>query len=332
MKAKPKIGITSTVPIEIILAAGLEPVDLNNVFIGSDSPLAMVALAEDRGFPGNSCAWIKGMYGAANVHGVKRVLGVTRGDCTNSEKLLEIWRHDGLKTDRFAFPDEPDEAALASELERLARALGPSLAEAEKKRLELLPLRRSLEELDRMTWQDGLVSGAENHLWLVGSSDFGGNPERFHRRLIEFMEEAKTRTPRRPAPRLGYLGVPPIAPDLYEFIEGLGAGVVFNEVQRQFSMPGDRGGLAAQYAAYTYPYDTAGRVRDIKREIEKRNLAGLVHYAQTFCPRRLESILLEEILPAPVITIEADKPGPLEARTKTRLEAFIEGLKARHRS
>ena len=28
-----KIGITTTVPIEVLLAAGYQPVDLNNVFI-----------------------------------------------------------------------------------------------------------------------------------------------------------------------------------------------------------------------------------------------------------------------------------------------------------
>jgi len=29
------IGITTTVPIEILMAAGYKPVDLNNLFIGS---------------------------------------------------------------------------------------------------------------------------------------------------------------------------------------------------------------------------------------------------------------------------------------------------------
>jgi hypothetical protein len=30
------IGITATVPVEVILAAGFKPVDLNNLFITSD--------------------------------------------------------------------------------------------------------------------------------------------------------------------------------------------------------------------------------------------------------------------------------------------------------
>ena len=30
-----KIGITTTVPVEILIAAGLKPVDLNNIFITS---------------------------------------------------------------------------------------------------------------------------------------------------------------------------------------------------------------------------------------------------------------------------------------------------------
>ena len=33
-----KIGITTTVPIEILLAAGYQPVDLNNIFVADSNP------------------------------------------------------------------------------------------------------------------------------------------------------------------------------------------------------------------------------------------------------------------------------------------------------
>ncbi len=56
------IGLTSTIPVEIVLAAGLKPVDLNNVFINADRPEKLIAQAESAGFSHNICAWIKGIY------------------------------------------------------------------------------------------------------------------------------------------------------------------------------------------------------------------------------------------------------------------------------
>ncbi|RLB69432.1 MAG: 2-hydroxyacyl-CoA dehydratase, partial [Deltaproteobacteria bacterium] len=33
-----KIGITSTIPVEVVLAAGHTPCDLNNIFISASDP------------------------------------------------------------------------------------------------------------------------------------------------------------------------------------------------------------------------------------------------------------------------------------------------------
>jgi benzoyl-CoA reductase/2-hydroxyglutaryl-CoA dehydratase subunit BcrC/BadD/HgdB len=41
-----KIGITTTVTIEILLAAGYQPVDLNNVFITDPNPERLITIAE----------------------------------------------------------------------------------------------------------------------------------------------------------------------------------------------------------------------------------------------------------------------------------------------
>ncbi len=57
-----KVGITTTVPIEVIYAANMVPVDLNNLFIKSDEPQKLIEEAELRGYPRNICAWIKGIY------------------------------------------------------------------------------------------------------------------------------------------------------------------------------------------------------------------------------------------------------------------------------
>ncbi|MCK9226089.1 MAG: 2-hydroxyacyl-CoA dehydratase, partial [Candidatus Muirbacterium halophilum] len=58
------IGITTTVPSEILYAANFIPVDLNNIFIANENPDKFVEKAEIIGFPGNSCAWIKGIFSA----------------------------------------------------------------------------------------------------------------------------------------------------------------------------------------------------------------------------------------------------------------------------
>jgi len=333
------IGITATVPAEVLLAAGAVPLDLNNVFIGSADPSALVAQAEKRSFPINCCAWIKGIYAAARSLGLRRVIGVAQGDCSNTHALMEVLESEGVEVIEFNYPYPKDAAALAEEINRLCARLGTTREAAEAKRRELVPLRRALAEIDRLTWQDGRASGEENHRWLVGSSDFGGDPEAYLRDAVAFIEEAGRRQPAAERHRLGYVGIPPIRSGLYEFLESLGARVVFNEFQRQFSMPqvarGDPGGSAAasppsdlvgEYLAYTYPYGIAGRIADIRAAVRKRRLDGLVHYVQSFCFRHIQDRLLREALGVPMLTLEFDRPGPLDGQSRTRIEAFVERL------
>ena len=97
-------------------------------------------------------------------------------------------------------------------------------------------MRESLALIDRMTWEERLVTGEENHLWQLCASDMEGDYEQYGKRAKAFIEEARQRAPLRGIP-VGYVGVPPINPDLYAFVEGFGCRVVYNEVQRQFSLP-----------------------------------------------------------------------------------------------
>jgi benzoyl-CoA reductase/2-hydroxyglutaryl-CoA dehydratase subunit BcrC/BadD/HgdB len=122
------------------------------------------------------------------------------------------------------------------------------------------------------------------------------------------------------------MGVPPIFTDFYPFIESKNARVIYNETQRQFAMPDPGENLLEQYRNYTYPYDIFYRINDIKREAEKRNLRGIIHYVQSFCFRQIEDIILRKMIDLPVLTLEGDLPGPLDGRTKTRIESFIESL------
>ena len=322
-----EVGITTTVPVEVILAAGLRPVDLNNRFITHPERDRFIAQAEARGFPANLCAWVKGIYGAALESGIREVIGVTRGDCSSTEKLLEVFRLEGVRTVPFAFPADRSQKAMDGEIRALMRHYGVGKGEVEKTRKRLHSIRRKLSLLDGLTWKDNRVSGHENHLWLVSASDFNSDPDGFEGELSDFLEDARARKPSAEKIRLGYLGVPAIFDDLYQAIENMGARVVFNEVQRQFAMLNDSGTLSDQYLRYTYPYDVLYRVRDIRREIKRRNIRAVIHYAQTFCHRQIESIVFRERLGVPALLLEGDRPGPLDARARTRLEAFLEMLK-----
>jgi len=323
------VGLTATVPVEVLLAAGLVPLDLNNVFITSADSQALAAEAEQRGFPRNSCAWIKGIYSTARRLGLRRVIGVAQGDCSNTHALMEVLASEGVEVIDFNYPFPKDAAALGAALDGLARRLGTMREAAERRRERLLAVRASLAEIDRLTWQEDRVGGEENHLWLIGSSDFGGDPDACGRAAAAFLAEARVRPPQRARHRLGYIGIPPICSGLYAFLESLGARVVFNEFQRQFSMPGRPRDLLEQYLAYTYPYDVHGRIADIREAVRVRRLDGLVHYVQSFCFRHIQDRLLREALEVPILTLEFDRPGPLDGQGRTRLEAFVEMLEAR---
>jgi len=323
------IGLTATVPVEVLLAAGARPLDLNNVFITSEAPTDLVHEAEHRGFPLNCCAWIKGIYATARRLNLVRVIGVAQGDCSNTHALMEVLRAEGVEVLDFNYPYPKDRTALASRIDALAERLGTTRQAAEAERQRLAPLRRTLADIDRLTWEANTVTGEENHLWLLGSTDFGGDPDGYAARAEALADEARRRPPLAERHRLGYLGIPPICDGLYGFLESLGARVVFNEFQRQFSMPPGSKDLVDQYARYTYPYGVDGRLADIRRAVAERRLDGLVHYVQSFCFRHIQDRLLREGVDVPVLTLEFDRPGPLDGQSRTRLEAFVEMLDAR---
>jgi benzoyl-CoA reductase/2-hydroxyglutaryl-CoA dehydratase subunit BcrC/BadD/HgdB len=328
------IGITATVPVEVILAAGAVPVDLNNVFVTAESPAALVAEAEHRGFPMNCCAWIKGIYATARRLALRRVIGVAQGDCSNTHALMEIFASEGVEVLDFNFPYPKSAETLRDAIGDLADQVATTLEAAEEVRGRLAPVRRVLAEIDRLTWRRDRATGEENHLWLVGSSDFGGDPEAYRLKAEALVAEARGRAPFGERHRIGYIGIPPICGGLYGFLESRGARVVFNEFQRQFSMPADAADppatdLVEQYLAYTYPYGIEGRIADITRAVRERRLDGLVHYVQSFCFRHIQDRLLREAAGVPILTLEFDRPGPLDGRSRTRLEAFIEMLDAR---
>jgi len=323
-----RVGITATVPIEVLYAAGRRPLDLNNVFIEGPSG-DDIHVAESAGFPVNCCAWIKGLYGAARPLGIREVVGVAQGDCSNTHALMEIWADERLRIYDFEYPYPPSPSDLDAELQRFCVAWGTSRRRAEEVKRELDEVRAVLRRIDDLTWQTGQVSGQENHLWLIGASDFGGDPPAYGRRARDFAAEAARRPPRDSRLRLGFLGIPPICQGLYELLEAARAPVVFNEFQRQFAMLPESHSLSEQYLQYTYPYGVAPRIADIRQEVSRRRIDGLIHYVQSFCFRHIQDRLIRQAAGVPVLTLEYDRPGPLDGRSRTRLEAFLEMLDLR---
>lgn len=333
-----KIGLTTTVPVEVIYAAGDTPVDLNNIFITSSEAMRRVEEAELAGFPRNVCGWIKGLYSTA-LHNpeIERIVAVTQGDCSNTHALMETWEVEGIEIIPFAFPYDRDPDMLRLQMDKLIGALGTTWegVNLQKKRLD--QVRALAWEIDRLTWEENRVSGFENHLYLVSCSDFNGDPEGFAREMEGFIQTVREREPLSEGVRsglrgkgreirLGFIGVPPIFPELYNFLEEHGARVVFNEVQRQFAMPFETDDVVEQYRLYTYPYKVFQRIDDISREAERRQLDGIIHYTQSFCYRQIEDLIIRKKLDYPILTLEGENPTGLDARSKMRIESFLSML------
>jgi benzoyl-CoA reductase/2-hydroxyglutaryl-CoA dehydratase subunit BcrC/BadD/HgdB len=323
-----KVGITTTIPIEVVYAAGCVPVDLNNIFITHENPYNLIEEAELAGYPRNICAWIKGIYSIVVKSGdINRVIAVTQGDCSNTHALMETLKMEGVKIIPFAYPFDRDRDMLRLQVEKLIQAFGVNGEKVNKIKKRLDRIRDIVKEIDELTWQENRVSGFDNHLWQVCCSDFNGNPKLFGEQAKEFLAKAKKEPVIDIPVRLGYIGVPPIMTDIYDYLESRGARVVFNEVQRQFAMPFNTTDLIEQYALYTYPYDIFWRLEDISRELERRNIHGIIHYAQSFCYRQIQDLIIRKKLKIPVLTVEGDRPLHLDARTKMRIDAFVEMLK-----
>ncbi len=322
------VGFTTSIPVEVLLAAGKRPVDLNNAFISGPEAHTFVHEAERRGFPSTCCAWMRGIYGVLTTLDIDEVIAVVRGDCSQTQALMEVLQMEGTSVYPFAYPYDRSPQAIGLEIGKLREHFSVREEDVEEAKGNLDRIRRKLNRLDVLTWRDGLVSGAENHRFLVAASDMKGDPWAFEREVDAFLDEARERVPHSGGEeiRLGYLGVPPIWQDLYEKLERPGVRIVFNEIQRQFSMPYLAPSIEEQYLLFTYPYEVFFRLEDIQRESVRRGLDGFIHYAQTFCFRQIEDKILRHYLSKPVLTLEGDRPEPLDARTETRIEAFLEML------
>jgi benzoyl-CoA reductase/2-hydroxyglutaryl-CoA dehydratase subunit BcrC/BadD/HgdB len=323
-----KIGLTTTVPVEVLIAAGYTPVDINNIFITDENYFEYIDIAEKDGFPKSICSWIKGIYGVCISKDIREIVGVVEGDCSNTRALLEVLTHKGIKVFPFSYPHSHAMADVEKEIREFMALFGVDPGDVEKVRASVSPLRQLAKRIDELTYKENKATGFENHLYQVSMSDFNGGPKAFEKELEQVIEGITVRKPENRKIRLGYVGVPPMTGDLYTFVEGLDAGIVYNEVQREFSFP--RAAKAAdifeQYFDYTYPYDIGFRIEEIQKQVELRKIDAIIHYTHAFCYRAIEDIVLRERLGVPVLNIEGDRLNRLDARTKLRLEAFVDML------
>lgn len=323
-----KIGLTTTVPVEVIYAAGCIPVDMNNIFITHQNPHNLIEEAELAGYPRNLCSWIKGIYSTVVENkDINKIIAVTQGDCSNTHALMETLHMEGTQIIPFAYPYDRDRDMLRLQIEKLMTAFQVDWDKVREAKKSLDQIRQLVWQLDELTWKENKVNGFTNHLWQVSCSDFNSNPEVFTRDVEAVLQKAEAGPVLTEKVRLGYIGVPPIVTDLYDYLETKGARVVYNEIQRQFTMPFDTQDIVEQYALYTYPYDIFWRLEDISREVKRRKLDGIIHYAQSFCYRQIQDIIIRRKIDVPVLTIEGDRPIHLDARTKMRIDSFVEMLK-----
>ena len=227
-----RVGLTTTIPVEVVLAAGLIPVDLNNLFIADPLALARVSQAEAAGFPRTLCAWIKGIYAALLAHPeIRAVIAACQGDCSNTQALGEILAAEGIEVIHFKFPYPRDREQLAREISALTARLGADPEAVARVQARLAPLRRQLRRLDRLTWETGQVHGQENFQWLISSSDFASDLTAYEQGLTAFLQEAEQRpVAANGRVRLGFAGIPPILTDLWPYLEELGAAVVLPRI------------------------------------------------------------------------------------------------------
>ncbi len=324
-----KIGITTTIPVEIIFAANKIPVDLNNIFISHSAPEQLINQAEQNGFPRTTCCWIKGLYSTAINEGINKIVAVMEGDCSNTHSLSEIWNDKGIEIIPFSYPYNKDYKILKNNIEKLMSYFHVDFHKVGKTKKKIDKIRKKLKIIDCLTYEENLVTGFENHIFLVSASDFQSNIYLFEKKIDDFLQQIKNRKPFNESVRLGLIGVPPIITNLYEEIERFGARIVFNEVQRQFAMIDEYSDIVEQYLAYTYPYSVFDRIKDVEKEIELRNIDGIIHYVQAFCHRNIQDSIFKKYLKVPVLTLEGDRPGDLDERNRIRIESFIDMILAK---
>ncbi len=326
-----KVAFTTTIPQEYIWASGAVPVDLNNLFI-TINPKGFIKSGEKHGVPRNTCSWIKGLMGtvAEYKEQLDAVIAVTEGDCSNNHGLINLYKYffPELKVISFAYPADRDGNKLQYELDKLGDLFGVSYSQAMEAKEKLDRIRKRLSILDNLYFEKNNLSATDFQKLMVASSDFGSDLTAYSNRVDAFIKEAEQLETVTDKVMIGYVGVPTIISDLFEYLEDdLGVKVAYFEVENDFAMLKNSNDIIKEYQNFNYPYDLGSRIIEIDKQVKRRKLKGIIHYVQSFCHRQLDDVIIRNSLDVPVLTIEGDAPGELDMRTKIRIECFVERLK-----
>jgi predicted CoA-substrate-specific enzyme activase len=348
---KNRIGLFSTIPVEIIFAAGAVPVDVNNLFVTHVNPGRLLEIAHEHGFPNTVCAWTRGLFGAVMEEGISQVVVVPHGDCSMNLAMADRLEAAGVRVYRFHYPLEALDpvSALREEISRLAKELGTDLKAARRIFDEFRPLRQTLRDLDHGLWTADNVPAEQVRVAQLSATDFLGDAEVFKQRLTSVGSTIDHRPsysalPTSPAGlrrtsratkdkstinhplRVALFGVPGLLSDLVPYLEELGARVVLFETEHAFAMLSDGDSLEEQYSpqGYSYPYGIEVRLKRFLELCRQRSVDRVVYYQQAFCHHNLETRrVLAALAPLPVLALEGDVPGMLTQRDRLRLETFV---------
>jgi len=306
-----KIAITALVPPELIYACEDEPFDVNNVIPWSKK------------YPRNKlCAWTAIWQEMLTKREIKidYLIVVAGGDCHNALVDGQKVAMSGIPTHFFFYPFDGSSKYLESQLLKLCDFLG-GIKSPEKQR-EIRELKESGLQIDKKRAQ-GKLSSSDAFRLLISFSDLNGDLDKF-RETISSVKETDIEMNN----RIALIGVPPIYHDFHDVAQSLGLHVVFDELPYEFIRHSgtDIHEIARDYCNYTFARPLDFRNKFLKKELQKRNVDGVVHYTQFACHHMLEDDIMRSNLDYPMLTIQGDLPGNTPEQIKLRLEAFREAL------
>ena len=79
---------------------------------------------------------------------------------------------------------------------------------------------------------------------------------------------------------------------------------------------------------YNRFFATSHELSSGEKAIMEREIKGIIHYVQSFCYRQLADLIMRRLIHIPILTLEGEHPSSLDARSRIRIEAFMEMLGA----
>jgi benzoyl-CoA reductase/2-hydroxyglutaryl-CoA dehydratase subunit BcrC/BadD/HgdB len=346
------------VPEEIVLAA-------DGICVGLCAGAEVGSTEAERFIPRNTCALIKAFMGfklaglCPYVELADLIVGETT--CDGKKKAYEIFNDITKKVYVMELPDmksEEDRKLWLTEVRRFR----DKIEEISGKNITMEGLknaasvvngkRKALQRLSRLRAADPPpISGLD--ALLVNQIAFYDDPRRFTEMTNKLCDELQERVIQgigvveKGTPRILISGSPMAIPNwkLHSIIEGSGGVVVGEEscvgernhrnlIDENFSNVDQAlEKIASRYlgincACFT-PNDE--RMDDIKSLVDSLHADGVIHYSIQFCtPYMMEAYKAEKtITDIPFMRIESDYSMEDIGQLKSRVEAFLEMMKAR---